>query len=153
MATKWLNEKELAAWKGLWLMQLQVEARLGEDLANHDLSLPDYLVLATLSDQEDGQMRIVELGNELGWEKSRVSHQITRMANRGLVEKERCLTDGRGFFVVLTDHGRACARTAAPNHVKLVRKLVIDKLTESELSTLRKISERVLSKIATAEKN
>jgi DNA-binding MarR family transcriptional regulator len=148
VATKWLNEKELAAWKGLWLMQLQVEARLGEDLANHDLSLPDYLVLATLSDQRDGHMRIVELGNELGWEKSRVSHQISRMANRGLVEKERCLTDGRGFFVVLTDHGRARARAAAPNHVKLVRKLVIDQLSESELNTICKVSQRVLSTIS-----
>ncbi len=128
-------------------MQLQVEARLGEDLANHDLSLADYLVLATLSDQIDGKLRIVELGNELGWEKSRVSHQITRMTNRGLVEKQRCLTDGRGFFVVVTDHGRACAESAAPNHVKLVRKLVLDQLSESELKTIRKVAERVLSNI------
>ena len=145
MATKWLNKDELAAWKNLWLMQLQVEARLAEDLAKHELSLPDYLVLATLADQADGKMRIVELGNELGWEKSRVSHQISRMVGRGLVEKERCETDGRGFFVVLADQGRLFARKAAPNHVKLVRRLVIDQLSKNELKTVRKVSERVLN--------
>jgi DNA-binding MarR family transcriptional regulator len=147
MATKWLSKDELAAWKGLWLMQLQVEARLAEDLARHELSLPDYLVLATLADQVDGKMRIVELGKELGWEKSRVSHQVTRMVGRGLVDKEPCKTDGRGFFVVLAEQGRLFARKAAPNHVELVRKLVIDQLSENELRTVRKVSERVLENI------
>lgn len=129
-------------------MQLQVEAKLAEDLAKFGLSLPDYLVLATLSDQKDTQMRIVELGKELGWEKSRVSHQITRMLNRGLVEKEKCLTDGRGYFVSLTPEGKARAKEAAPDHVNLVRKLVVDQLSDQELTTLTSISQRILGALA-----
>src|SRR5487761_2242842 len=105
-ATPWLSDEQLRAWRGLSLMQLQLQARLSRGLSEFGLSYQDYLVLATLSDQPDGRRRVVELSDELGWEKSRLSHHITRMCERGLLTKAPCPSDQRGIFVVLSDVGR-----------------------------------------------
>ena len=45
------------------------------------MTLADYDVLVTLS--ERGRLRIGELGEALGWEQSRLSHQLRRMRERG----------------------------------------------------------------------
>src|SRR5687768_10084976 len=117
-AAAWLDEREERAWRALQLMQMQLEAELARQLAaDSDLSYPDYLVLVELTDRSDGRMRLFELGRELGWEKSRLSHHIARMTDRGLVKKERCESDRRGSFVVITKRGRKSIEAAAPGHV------------------------------------
>ncbi|MHB8334751.1 MAG: MarR family winged helix-turn-helix transcriptional regulator [Acidimicrobiales bacterium] len=144
----WLAADELAAWKGLALMNLQLSATLGRALAADGLSYPDYLVLTTLSDHEDGRCRVVELSDELGWEKSRASHHVARMRQRGLVEKQRCPTDQRGAYVVLTDAGRLALDAAAPGHVATVRQNFVDLLTSEQLNAVATISSVVLAHLA-----
>jgi DNA-binding MarR family transcriptional regulator len=144
VSTRWLSEEEGRAWRNFTLMQLQLFALLGHELVADGLSYPDYVVLANLSDREDNQARLVELGHDLGWEKSRVSHHISRMERRGLVERTRCPTDQRGFFVVMTDTGRAAIAAAAPGHVEVVRRHFVDLLTPEQLATLDEISRTVL---------
>ena len=141
---RWLNEDERRAWRNLSLMQLQLFALLGRELGADGLSYQDYLVLAGLSDCEANQARLVELGRNLGWEKSRMSHHITRMEQRGLVAKIKCPTDQRGWYVTLTDTGRDAIAAAAPAHVAVVRAYFIDLLTSDELHTLDTIAARVL---------
>src|SRR4051812_26039055 len=100
---RWLTEREERTWRALQLMQLRVEGELARQLAaDSGLSYPDYLVLVALTDRDDGRMRLFELAGTLGWEKSRASHHVARMALRGLVKKERCDADGRGAYVVVT---------------------------------------------------
>ena len=95
-------------WRGLQAMQMQLNATLARELADDsDLSYPDYMVLVVLTDQADGRRRAFELGHDLGWEKSRVSHHVSRMVDRGLVRRDKCPSDQRGSFVVVTDEGRA----------------------------------------------
>ncbi len=96
-------------------------------------------------------MRAFELGNELGWEKSRVSHHVARMVQRGLVKREPCETDHRGAFVVLTTKGRKAIEAAAPVHVGNVRRLFVDLVTASELRTLSAVAHRVLENLAADE--
>jgi DNA-binding MarR family transcriptional regulator len=146
--TPWLNDSQLRAWKNLSLMQLQLSAQLSRELAAEGLSYQDYLVLASLSDQPDGRRRVVELGAELGWEKSRISHHITRMCERGLVEKERCPTDQRGSFVVLTDDGRRAVAAAAPGHVAAVRRLFLDLITPEQLGVINAVAATVLENLS-----
>jgi DNA-binding MarR family transcriptional regulator len=141
--TKWLTPDEGRAWRNLSLMQLQLFALLGREMTN-GLSYPDYLVLADLSDQPEGQVRLNELGRRLGWEKSRISHHITRMEQRGLVERVKCPTDQRGWFVTFTPAGRDAIRQAAPAHVRLVRRHFVDLLTPEQLTTLDDIARTVL---------
>ena len=78
---RWLTEQEERAWRGLQFMQMRLEHELAQQLAvESGLSYPDYHVLVTLTDQPTGQMRLFELGDTLGWEKSRLSHHVTRGA-------------------------------------------------------------------------
>ena len=105
---KWLDELESRAWRGLQLLNLRIDGELARRLAaDSALSYQDYVVLVALTDRPDGRVRLNELGDVLGWEKSRLSHHVTRMTSRGLVDKESCPSDRRGTFVVVTDHGRA----------------------------------------------
>lgn len=143
---RWLDETELRAWRGLQLMQMQVEGELARRLAaDSELSYPDYVVLAALTDQAEPRMRQFELGEWLGWEKSRLSHHISRMVKRDLVAKERCPSDRRGSFVVITPEGQAAIEQAAPGHVEAVRELFLDHVTPDQLAALGDLTESVLA--------
>ena len=134
---RWLNEREERAWRALQFMQMRLEGELARQLAaDSGLSYPDYLVLVALTDRPDGRMRLFELGGVLGWEKSRLSHHIARMADRGLVTKEKCDTDRRGAYVVVTSEGRTEIEAAAPGHVAAVRRLFVDRLTPAQLDAV-----------------
>jgi DNA-binding MarR family transcriptional regulator len=144
---RWLDEREQRAWRALKFMEMRLNARLSQELAaSSELSSQDYAVLVALTDRPDGRVRPSELAHQLGWERSRVSHQITRMANRGLVTRDRdCPSDRRGAFVVITPRGRKAIEAAAPGHVEAVRKLVIDRLTPHQLDALREAAETILA--------
>src|SRR5713101_4493314 len=80
------------------------------------LSGPDYKVLHPLSEAPVGLLRARELCTEIGWDRSRLSHHLSRMEKRGLVAREECAEDGRGLMVRLTDAGRKAIEEAAPGH-------------------------------------
>lgn len=146
MGVRWLSEEEQAAWRGLQRMQARLGAALNRQLsAEAGMSLQDYGVLVALTDRPDGRMRPFELGRELGWEKSRLSHHITRMTGRGLVTREQCPSDQRGWFVAITDHGRAAIEAAAVDHVATVRRFVLDPLSPEQVEALAGITEAVLA--------
>lgn len=146
---RWLDHREERAWRALQLMQMQLDARLARQLATESgLSYQDYTVLVALTDQPDGRMRPFELAEVLGWEKSRLSHHVARMAARGLVTKERCPSDRRGWFVVVTDRGRAEIEAAAPGHVAAVRALFVDVLSPEQLDAVGEAAEAVLANLA-----
>jgi DNA-binding MarR family transcriptional regulator len=141
MDGRWLNEREMRAWRGYARMQAQLVARLHRNLLRHTgLSLSDYEVLVHLSEAPDGQLRAYQLSRALQWEKSRLSHHLTRMEGRGLVTRRECKTDGRGAFVVLTQEGRAAIEAAAD--------AFIDVLTPAQLDTLAEISDAVLNRMS-----
>ncbi len=141
----WLSERELRAWRSLQLMQMRLTAELARQVAeDSSLSYADYVVLVALTAEEEGRMRALELARSLGWEQSRLSHHAARMVERGLVKKEKCDSDRRGAYVVVTAEGRRQLAEAAPGHVEAVRRLFIDRTTGDELEVLARISERVL---------
>ena len=101
--------------------------------------------MVALTEQPDGRMRLFELAEVLGWEKSRVSNQVARMSNRGLVVKEKCNSDRRGAFVVITAAGRRKIEAAAPGHAATVRQLFVDRLTTAQLDAIDDIAHVVLA--------
>ncbi|ARF74332.1 MarR family transcriptional regulator [Streptomyces griseus] len=142
---RWLTPEQQAAWNSFIRMQEKLIGRLSRRVQTDSrMSASDYLVLAKLT-EAGGRMRFMELTKLLEWEKSRMSHQVGRMAKRGLVAKEDCPEDGRGAFVVATPAGREAIEDAAPVHVDHVRRLFIDALTQEELDTLARLSDRVLA--------
>lgn len=112
------------------------------------LSTPDYQVLAHLSEATDGRLRPFELGHLLRWEKGRLSQHLGRMEKRGLVTRERCLTDQRGMIIAISEEGRTLIEAAAPQHVADVRDTLIDHLTAAELETINTISDKVHKRLA-----
>jgi DNA-binding MarR family transcriptional regulator len=143
----WLDPDELRAWRGLQFMQMRLEREMARQLAaDSSLSYPDYVVLVALTDL-GGSLRAFELGEALGWEKSRVSHQVRRMADRGLVERRRCASDGRGAVVEVTAAGRRELKSAAPGHVAAVRRLFVDVVTPEQLSVIAEVAESVLDRL------
>ncbi|MYV43460.1 MarR family transcriptional regulator, partial [Streptomyces sp. SID1328] len=82
-------------------MQEVLRSRIEQQLqAGGGLSNADYTVLVALSEAPDGRLRAHQLSNELGWEKSRLHHQLTRMCKRGLVERRS--GGSRAMYAVLT---------------------------------------------------
>jgi DNA-binding MarR family transcriptional regulator len=143
---RWLNERELRAWRALQTMDLLLTAELARRLAAESgLSYQDYLVLVVLTEQPDRHLRAFELGDLLGWEKSRLSHHIKRMADRGLVKKVPCDEDRRGAFVTLTAKGRKAIVAAAPGHVAAVRRLFVDRVTPEQLDVIADAAEAVVA--------
>ena len=143
---EWLSEQEERAWRALQFMHMRLDGALARQLAaDSGLSYPDYVVLVALTDRSQGRMRLFELADVLGWEKSRLSHHISRMADRGLVTKERCDSDRRGAYVVITRRGRKEIEAAAPGHVDAVRRLFVDRLTPAQLDAVAEAAEVVLA--------
>ena len=146
---RWLSEREQHAWRRFLLMQGQLRARLGSQLQKEtDLSEADYEVLVNLSEAPDSQLRPSELGGATRWEKSRISHHVTRMEARGLVARMPCPTDKRGALIKLTPAGRRAIERPAPRHVEHVHAAFIDALTPAQLDTLTEISDAVLARLA-----
>ena len=149
---RWLNKREARAWRQFLLMQAHVRGELASRLQRETgLSESDYEVLVNLSEAPKGVLRPTELGGATRWEKSRISHQIRRMEERGLVKRTACPTDGRGSLVSITAAGRKAIERAAPGHVQDVRELFIDVLTPSQLDALAEISEAVLGRLAESD--
>ncbi|MFC8623762.1 MarR family winged helix-turn-helix transcriptional regulator [Streptomyces anulatus] len=141
----WLNPEQQTAWDSFIRMQEKLIGRLSRQVqADSRMSPSDYIVLAKLT-EAGGRMRFMDLTKLVEWEKSRMSHQVGRMAKRGLVTKEDCPDDGRGAFIVATPAGRKAIEDAAPLHVEHVRRLFIEALTQEELDSLSHIANRVLT--------
>lgn len=142
---RWLGPEEKAAWDSFIRMQETLIGRLSRHIqADSGLSASDYIVLVSLTERGDGRMRLLDLARLAEWEKSRMSHQVTRMAKRGLVAREECPDDGRGAFVVATPAGYEAIEEAAPQHVEHVRRLFIEALTPHQLATFGQLSQRIL---------
>ncbi len=145
---RWLEAGEQRAWRAWLDAHAALSARLNRELqASSGLSLSDYDVLVHLTDVPEQRLRSFELGDGLQWEKSRVSRQVARMAERGLVAKEAAPEDGRGAYVTLTRAGRRAIEGAAPAHVELVRRLLFDGLTAAQVRTLETIASTVVRRL------
>lgn len=134
---RWLDDTEQAVWRRyLSVMRLLPDLLSASLVKSHDLTLIDYEVLARLSEAPQRRLRMTELAEGALLSKSRLSHQISRMERDGLVRREPCETDGRGFFAVLTEQGWQKLLGAVPTHVADVRKSFVDPLDRDQLVAL-----------------
>jgi DNA-binding MarR family transcriptional regulator len=143
-AARPLTQRQMDAWRAFYEMQEVLRGRLEQQLqADSGLSNADYTVLVALSEATGGRLRAYELGRLLGWEKSRLHHQLTRMCGRGLIQRHS--GDGRAVYAAITAAGRAALEAAVPHHTRQVRRLVIDRLTPQQVDQLADISRTILN--------
>jgi DNA-binding MarR family transcriptional regulator len=144
--TNWLSDEEQRAWRAYRRMVLLVDAEVARELSRDSgLSMPDYQVLSALSESDDLRCRLSELATNMQWSASRLSHHVSRMEQRGLVQRADCASDARGAFVVVTEQGLDAIRQAAPDHVASVRRHLIDLLTPEQVAALSGIGETVIA--------
>ncbi len=147
-AAPWLDAREQRAWRAFLDVRRELLAELNRQLTRDaGLSGADYSLLVPLSEAPDGRLRPRDLGRQVDWDRSRLSHQLRRMQERGLVVREECCTDGRGAFIALTDRGREAIESAAPDHVRCVRRFFLDVLAPGEVEKLISIYDRVLDRV------
>lgn len=145
----WLDVEEARFWRTYLRMRRELDRGADRQLTScSGLSIADYELLVPLSEAPAMRLRARDLGREVDWERSRLSHQIRRMEQRGLIERLDCPTDARGTIIALTPAGAEAIRSAAPAHVEWVRGHFIDLLTPDERTVLGRFAERVLARFA-----
>jgi DNA-binding MarR family transcriptional regulator len=133
----------MVAWRRYIIASRQLLAALDADLKEHDLTLPDYEILALLSDAPDRQMRMSELAKIALLSRSRLSHRMKVMEKAGWLKREPCPVDKRGYFAVMTPKGWKAIVAAAPDHVESVRARFIDHLSKADQEAIAQIFERI----------
>jgi DNA-binding MarR family transcriptional regulator len=133
----------MAAWRRYIVASRRLLEALDSDLADHELSMPDYEILAQLSDAPERRMRMSELADVAMLSRSRLSHRMKVMEKAGWVRREPCPVDKRGFFAVMTAKGWKAIEAAAPDHVDSVRRRFVDLLSKEDQLILAEIFSRV----------
>jgi DNA-binding MarR family transcriptional regulator len=141
---RWLDGQQQHVWQAYLHVNQDLYALLEQELAlQSGLSGADYKVLHPLSEAPGGLLRARDLGIEIGWDRSRLSHHLSRMEKRGLVVREECIEDARGLMVRLTKAGRRAIEAAAPAHAEAVQRYFFDLVSKDEIETMAAVFDRV----------
>ena len=142
---RWLDAEEQRAWRA-WLYSSQLlQDRLDRELSQATgISHAYYEILVALSETEGRMMRMSELADRCLSSRSRLSHAVSRLEERGWVRRQVCPDDGRGQLAVLTDAGFAALESAARVHVEGVRTHLFDQLTPEQVEHMRDLGETLL---------
>ena len=134
---RWLDVDEQKVWRDYLDVSRVLNERLNRQLvADSGLSLAEYEILVRLSEAPDRQLRMSELAELAVHSRSRLTHTVRRLEERGLVGRQECLDDRRGVLCVLLDEGFAVLAAAAPGHVAEVRSIMFDPLTGDDVKAL-----------------
>ena len=145
---RWLSPSEQCAWRSFIDGTRALFDVLDRQLqAENNLPHSYFEVLIPLSEAEGRTLRMSELADRARSSRSRLSHAVARMEERGWIRRLDCPTDRRGQLAQLTDEGFAMVEAAAPGHVEAVRTLILDALTAAELEQLGEMSRRILARL------
>lgn len=140
---RWLTDEEQRAWRAYLDGSRLLMYFLERGHQQHGLSSTDYEILVQLSEAPGKRMRMSQLAVSTLLEKSRLSHQITRMEKAGLIERQPCPDDRRGQFAVMTERGWETIQRVAKEHVEQVREAFIDRMTPEQVAVLGAAFEQV----------
>jgi DNA-binding MarR family transcriptional regulator len=139
-----LTHAELAAWRGLLRVHASMTKALDAELAReHGLPLSSYEVLLFLADAPGGRLRMSDLAHGVLLSRSGLTRLVDRMEREGLLRRERCEDDARGYNAAITDKGSALFQRARRTHLDGVRELFLSRLTAAELQALAAVWEKV----------
>lgn len=150
--TQWLDEEEMAAWRGLAETISDLNARLEHELLEaHGLTLGEYGVLVQLSEAPDRRLRMCDLAARLHVSPSGLTRRLEQMVRDGYVRRQPDAADRRVINAVLTDQGFAKIVEAAPTHVDGVRRHLFDHLTRTQIRQLGGVVRVLGDSLAEAE--
>lgn len=146
---RWLDAEEQKAWRAWLYSSLLLQDRLDRELIHETgVSHAYYEILVQLSEAPCRTLRMSQLAERSLSSRSRLSHAVSRLEERGWVRRQVCEEDGRGQLAVLTDEGFAALEAAAPIHVEGVRQHLFDQLTSDQVAAMRDIGETLMRHLA-----
>lgn len=145
-----LNNNEMQIWN-MWKGSFKrVFGRVVKEMSDHTgLSEGDFGVLDRLVQFGEGKLRQQELADSMDWDKSRLSHHLTRMEKRGLVLRKPLDTD-RGVQVIITPAGKSALDEALPIVSKAIRTHFLDQLTAQDIVSITQLAERTKKSAASS---
>jgi DNA-binding MarR family transcriptional regulator len=139
-----LDRDELAAWRGMLRVHAAMTRQLDLELTRaHDLPLSSYEVLLFLNDAPEGKLRMSELADGVLLSRSGLTRLVDRLERAGLIERERCTDDARGWFAIITPQGRELFADARETHLAGVRDRFLVHFSRDELRELGRLWNRV----------
>lgn len=146
-----LDDDELATWlpiiRFVQLLPQVLDRALKDEVG---LNHARYAILVTLAGQGDDAVTMTELARIAGLSRSRLSHALDSLEERGWVERTSCSTDKRTLSATLTPAGREMLRAAAPVHVAQIRELILDPLSAEDRQRLQDILGALLPGVTAA---
>lgn len=142
---RWLNEQEQVTWRTYLAASQAIEEAIQGQL-QRDADIPHiyYEILVRLSEAPDRMLRMSDLAERSLSSRSRLSHAVSRLEERGWVARRASSDDGRGMLAALTDQGMSAIKAAAPGHVNAVREQIFDRLTPDQVKQLQEIGEAII---------
>jgi DNA-binding MarR family transcriptional regulator len=143
-APRLLTAEELGAWRGLLRVHAAMTKALDAELEReHGLALSSYEVLLFLADAPGGRLRMSDLADGVLLSRSGLTRLVDRLERDGLLYRERCEDDARGYHAAITEAGRALFQRARKTHLDGVRERFLSNLSADELRTLAELWEKV----------
>lgn len=143
---RWLTSEQMVAWRSFLDAHQLLMTRLDRELrTGSTLGLTEYTILVRLSESDDRTLRMATLAADTGVSRSRLTHIVARLEERGILEREKTDEDRRGVRCRLTDDGFRLLADTAPLHVTGVRTHLIDLLDEQEIEAMAGIFSKVLT--------
>ena len=133
---KWLTPTEMKAWLGFITSSADLVRAIEKDLEPFGLDGGDYQLLAMLSDAADHRMKMCDLASVLRLSRSGLTRRMEGVVKAKYVARVRDEADGRAAFALLTPKGFDLLKRAAPVHLKSVRRLMINQLTDAEVKAM-----------------
>jgi DNA-binding MarR family transcriptional regulator len=150
--TRWLNEDEQRSWRAFLATTTLLFAALDRELQREaKIPMSYYELLVRLSEAPDRTARMSDLADRSQSSRSRMSHAVARLEERGWVERASFDGDRRGQLAKLTDAGFAALESSSHAHVESVRRLLLDPLTPEQFAQLGEISATVLAALESNE--
>ncbi|RXW31768.1 MarR family winged helix-turn-helix transcriptional regulator [Propioniciclava flava] len=134
--TQWLSTEQQEIWRAYLDAVALIDRHLDERLRPFGLDLGEYEILVRLSESEDRTMRMSDLAAAARQSRSRLTHTVSRMEKKGLIERAPCPEDRRGVTATLTPEGMDLLVAAAPDHVASVREILIDVVSPDDFAAL-----------------
>ncbi|WP_157756820.1 MarR family winged helix-turn-helix transcriptional regulator [Plantactinospora sp. KBS50] len=130
------SAEQRRVWQTFVLLSEAVRREVGRDLADGSgLSEADFTVLAELAHAPEGALRSTRCAQALDWESGRLSHQLRRLEQRGLITRARgAAGDGRAAVVAITDSGRDAYRRALGPHLRSAQYWFLDGIEPDRLA-------------------
>ena len=145
------SREEFLAWRGLIRLRETVMREIDRRLRREGLiSLADYGILITLVTEPTLSLRMSDLGARRMLTPSGITRVVSRLEEKGLVQRDPDPADGRAALAALTKRGLEELRRAEVFHHATVRELYVGRLAPQELKQLARLFEKALPGVVTA---